>query len=115
MKYLAVSLLLILNCGGTPARPVATNQYTSTLSPGSKARLELRTTIVKSVACSPELFGLSLRLSFRNNGSEPVIIDKQSFWIRSLVSVSTQAAAAKKYIHWNRGDMWGPLPYGLGE
>jgi hypothetical protein len=70
----------------------------------------LTTTIISRVSCSPDLFGLSLRLTFRNSGSEPVIIDKRSFWVRSLVSSSYKTAAAGKYIDWSRGDMWGSMP-----
>jgi hypothetical protein len=114
MKYLALSVLLIVGCvrAHPPSTILAHNQYASTFRAGSKARLQLTTTIIRRVSCSPDLFGLSLRLTFRNSGSEAVIIDKRSFWVRSLISTSVQAAGAKKYIDWSRGDMWGSLPFG---
>ena len=117
MKYLALALLVILGCAPTPltSTTLARNERASPTVAGAQRRLQLTTTIIREFSCSSNdlalsHFALGLHLTLKNDGETPVIIDKRSFWLRSLVSSSIKAAAAKKYVHWARGDMWGDLP-----
>ena len=113
MKHLGLILLLVL--GISLVQPQSTtwgnSQFLSTVGTDSKPRLELTLAIVKGFSCSPELFTLRMRFTFKNTGSGPVMVHKRSFLVRSLVSTSPRAAAAGKYIMESRGDMWGMFPF----
>jgi len=71
-----------------------------------KARLELTTTIVKQKSCFPGHLSLHLRLTFKNVGETPVIIDKRSFVTRTLVSRNLNAANGRKYLQQIRADLF---------
>lgn len=71
-----------------------------------KARLQLTTTLVKERSCFPGHLSLQLRFTFTNVGAEPVILHKQSFITRSLVSRSLNAATTKRYEQEIRADLF---------
>jgi hypothetical protein len=100
MKLVTLFLLFTLSCTpvsiqATTGRKVSPRVADRT---DSKARLQLTTSITKEVSCHPQHLSLTLRLTFRNIGNEPIILDKKSSVIgRHLVSRSLTAAAANKY------------------
>src|SRR6266850_3236482 len=113
MKHIGLILMVILRISLVQSQSTTrgNSQFLSTVGTNSKPRLELTMTIVKGFSCSPELFTLRMRFTFKNTGSEPVMIDKHSFQVRAMVSTSERAAAARKYIMESRGDMWGMFPF----
>ena len=91
MRRLVASVLLSVFVG-IPMSP-------KNLAAGTvrKASLQLTTSVVKVRSCFPGHLGLNLKFTFRNIGREPVIVDKGSFPVRTLVARSLKAVAAKKY------------------
>lgn len=62
------------------------------------ARLRLETDIVEQQNCASGRLHFSLRLTFKNAGQQPVILDKRSSVVPAyMVSRTPAAAAAKKY------------------
>ena len=95
-----ISRLLILT--GTSAAMVLahTTADTRSLTPFRilpKAQLQLTTRILEQKSCSLDHFGLRLRLTLRNIGSEPVILHKRRAISRIMVSGDRAAAAKKEY------------------
>ncbi|HEX3248191.1 MAG TPA: hypothetical protein VHS05_02095 [Pyrinomonadaceae bacterium] len=99
-NFVAAVLLLILS--GIPMT------HTTILVGGTapRPRLQLTTSIVREMSCSSNHLSLELRFTFKNDGAEPVIIDKRSFVTRSLISESLKAAVAKKYEAQTRADLF---------
>lgn len=62
-----------------------------------RGRVELTTSIIRQRSCLPNTLNLDLRLSFRNTGTEPVILSKKSLQARMMISRSAEEAAAGKY------------------
>lgn len=60
-------------------------------------QLELTTTIVRRWSCGPGSLSLTLKLSFRNAGTESIILSKRILMGRIMVSRNLDDAAAKKY------------------
>lgn len=112
MKRLAVILLLAFGCISLQSQSAfpAVNPHGLSQRVESRPQLELTTTVMNKFSCSSDLFTLRLRFTFKNTGSEPVILDKASFITRSLVSTSMKAAAAQKYITEIKSDAYGVLP-----
>ena len=99
LAVLVFSLSWILPCGAQTIRPVEAKRASH---PGSaKIAVELSTVIIEQVSCSPTHLSLALRLVFQNVGREPIILDKRgstiAFVTSYMVSVSREAAAAKRY------------------
>jgi hypothetical protein len=69
----------------------------STDQSDSKARLVLTTGIVKRRSCGYGHLGLTLKLTFRNTGQEPIILDRRSTVGTFMVSRDLAAAATRKY------------------
>ena len=114
MRNLVTAVLLLII--GATSLPHKTNLAAGTIR---KARLELTTSIVTEKSCFLGHLGLYLRFTFRNTGEEPVILDKRSFVIRSLVSRSLNAAIGRKYVQEVRADVFAdsfPMdPSGLSD
>lgn len=101
MKKIVPTILFLIVCG------IPLSQESPLL--GATARrtpLQFTTSIVKEKSCAPDHMSLELRFSFKNIGSEPVIIDKQSFVMRTMVSESMKAAAAKRYQTESRAHLY---------
>jgi hypothetical protein len=112
MKHFGLMLLLLFGSFSSHLQSsTRENEYVSAVTKDSQARLQLTTSIVNRLSCSPELFALSMRFTFKNTGSERVMVDKRSFHVRAMVSSSAHAASARKYIIESRGDMWGMFPF----
>lgn len=66
--------------------------------PDSEARLQFTASIVeRRHVCSNFMGFRKVRLTFKNVGGVPVILDKRSFLVGSMVSRDLEAAAAKQY------------------
>jgi len=72
----------------------------------AKPRLQLTTSIIKEKSCASDHLSLELKFTFKNDGAEPLIIDKRSFVMRSLISESLKAATAKRYEAQTRADLF---------
>jgi hypothetical protein len=98
MKLISRLLILV----GTCAAIILTHTTANTRSNSSgtntpKAQLQLTTNVLEQKSCSPDHFGLRLRLTLRNVGQELVILHKHSAVSRIMVSSDLAAATNKKY------------------
>src|SRR5689334_3060753 len=91
-------LTLIVSCAAVLLFvSVAGAQSNSATVKRSAAKLRLTASIVEQRSCSPDEFGLKLRLAFRNVGDRPVILHKQTGISRIMVSASLTDANEKRY------------------
>lgn len=112
------AFLLALSCAFTvQAQTTVNKKVESSFAKRAKAKglLELTTHIVNQVSCAPEHIGLTLKLTFRNAGREPIILNRSFLMGGVLVSRDLKAAASKKYETYLKYDMIsGDAPgYGL--
>lgn len=101
MKNLIGAVLLLI-VSGIPLPHEATVVAAIEQAP----RLEFTTSIVKEKSCSPNHISLELRFIFKNVGTEPIIIDKQTFVTRTMISRNLKAASAKRYETQIRADLF---------
>ena len=90
---------------------VATALQSSQPSMGAPrgANIVLTATIIREVSCTRGDLTLHLKLTFRNVGSETIILDRRSSVIaRDMVSSSVEAAARKEYEYVGRYEDSGP-------
>ena len=100
MKAISTLISLVLFCGGaTPCLATAVPPLVSSRAIEKNAQLELTTSIIEQYSCEPDLLALHLRLTYKNTGKEPIILDKVSVTIvdRYVVSRSMKDAAIRKY------------------
>lgn len=92
MKNIPRAVLFLILCG------IPLSQEPSLRAAAARrAPVKFTTSIVKETSCSPNHLSFELKFTFKNVGSEPIILDKQSFVGRTMVSESLKAAAAKRY------------------
>jgi hypothetical protein len=112
MRFAAV-LLLVSGCM-SEIRPAAA--FVARGVPGpvqqteSAPGLQLTTEVVGLDRYSPRYVGLRLRLTFKNVGVVPLILDKNCSVVRRLVSRDPKAAAAKQYESAATFDYMGAVP-----
>ena len=110
MKAISTLMSLVLLCGGaTPCLATAVPPLVSARAVEKNARLELTTSIIEQYSCSPDLLALHLRLTYKNTGKEPIILDKVSVTIlgRYVVSRSLKDAGIRKYAQEVRAEDFG--------
>ena len=100
MKLILTCLLSALLC--TPAAfaqrvPGENGRTESGAQTTARGQLQLTTSIIKHWSCGPGNLSLALKLSFRNAGTEPVILSKRILMGGLMVSRDLDDAAAKKY------------------
>jgi hypothetical protein len=100
MRSVSVVILFLLLVG------VCMREETVIAGNTPETKLQFTTSIIQERSCSSTILSLDLRFTFKNIGNEPVILDKQSFVTRTLVSSSLQAAAAKRYEATTRSDVF---------
>lgn len=104
MRLLQVILCLSLYVAVASAQTVPADQRGTTTagSRNGQPQLRLTTSIVgqrRTVELNDSFLRWTLRLTYTNMGGRPILLDKKSTLIlRSMVSRSLKAAAAKKYI-----------------
>jgi hypothetical protein len=117
MKLKVIFLLLALSCTLTIcAQTTVKNKVGNSLADrnDAKAQLQLTTSILKQMYCSPEHIGFSLKLVFRNIGREPIILNKKYLLGSVVVSRDLRAAAAKQYETYIRYEIFGSNEPGFG-
>src|SRR6202008_4023603 len=98
ITILSVGLIVVSLGSGSPS-----------MSAPRGAQLVLTTTIIREVSCTRGDLTLHLKLTFRNVGSETIILDRRSSVIaRHMVSSSVEAAARKEYEDVGRYEDSGP-------
>lgn len=100
MNLLSILLLLTVNCSPlvcAQAVPEKKPEYSHTKPADSKAQLQFTTNIVEQNYECSNILGLKLRFTFKNIGTESIILDKRSFILRRMVSRDLKAAASKRY------------------
>lgn len=100
MNLLPTLLLLALSCSPIVCAQASPHEKIGgerAASFGSKARLQLTTSIVERKPYCSNSEGFKLRLTFKNVGPEPVVLDRRSFIARRLVSRDLKAAASRQY------------------
>jgi hypothetical protein len=114
MKAISTLMSLVLFCGvAIPCLAIAVPVGSSRVIE-KKAQLELTISIVEQYSCAPDSLTLHLRLTYRNTGSKPIILDKRSVAIvdRHLVSRSLKDAVSRKYAQELRPEDFG-ANYGI--
>jgi hypothetical protein len=109
MKLITMLLLLAVGCSPTVCAQAVDNKKPegSLAKPAaSKAQLQLTTNIVERKHHCSNLMSLRVRLTFKNIGDEPIILDKRSFIGAEMVSHDLEAAAAKQYETTARYDLF---------
>lgn len=110
MKAISTLVSLVLFCGGaTPCLATAVPPFVSSRAIEKNAQLELTTSIIEQFSCSSDFVNLHLRLTYKNTGGEPIILDRMSATIvdRYVVSRSLKDAANRKYAQEGRADDFG--------
>jgi hypothetical protein len=110
MKAKSILMSLVLFGGGaTPCLATAVPPPVFSRAIEQNAQLELTTSIIEQFSCSPDFVNLHLRLTYKNTGKEPIILDRMSATIvdRYLVSRSMKDAANRKYAQEGRADDFG--------
>jgi len=71
--------------------------------------LELSTSVAEAYSCAPKSMALRLRLSYKNTGTEPLIIDKRAVKIvdRYMVSRNLKDATNRNYVVEMRAEDFG--------
>ena len=107
--HLVLILLFALSCSPIVCAQATGNKKTGNSAHRTKAetRLQLTTSVTDQVFCAPENLVLGLRLTFRNIGKEPVILNKRILFGGLMVSRDLKAAAARKYETSLRYDLFG--------
>ena len=109
MKLITTLLLLTISCLLTvcgQAIPNIKAESRFANQANSKAKLQLTTSIVERKHHCSNFMGLKVRLTFKNIGTEPIILDKRSFIVKMMVSRDPKAAAARQYETTGRYDMF---------
>jgi hypothetical protein len=100
MKLLPILLLLIVCCALTIAAQEALVENIGSKSIPqiqSTVELQLTTSIIEQNYRCPNSIGFKLRLTFKNTGSESVILDKNSFVLGRFISRDETEASAKRF------------------
>jgi hypothetical protein len=109
MKLIIMFLLLAVGCSPIVCAQAADNKKPDgglARPPASKAQLQLSTSLVERKHHCSNLMSLRVKLTFKNTGSEPIILDKRSFIGAEMVSHDLEAAAAKQYETTARYDLF---------
>src|SRR5205085_10487268 len=107
MKFVLIFLLLAISCVFTvraQAVPDKKAENATAIQAKLKPALQLSTSIVEQKYYCRNYVGLKLRLTFKNIGSLPIILDKRSFIVRVMVSSDLEAANAQQYEVERRAD-----------
>jgi hypothetical protein len=68
--------------------------------------LQLTTAVVEEKSCAQDHLNLVLKFILRNSTDQPIIIDRGSFVVRTLVSRSLHEGKAKRYVNVGRADLF---------
>jgi len=106
MKLLLSFVLLLPSGMQVVSTAGMTNGINSASTPvGSNAKLQLTTSVIEYLSCFPNDLTLRLRFTFKNVGTENVILEKRSSIVgRHLVSRDLEGLAAKKYEEEGRAE-----------
>lgn len=106
MKVVLTFLLLLLSGGSSIPMHALTNGSNNAAYPvSSKTKLQLTTSIIEYLSCHPSGLTLRLLLTFRNIGTEKIILDKRSSIVgRHFVSRNLKALAAGNYEETGRAE-----------
>lgn len=113
MRFTATLLLLVSGClpgVGLTAAPAVQNAPRSAKPVEVEPTLQLTTEVVERKQYLSQYVGFTLRLTFKNIGNTPIILDKKCFLVSRLVSRDPEAAAAKRYESVQTFDYIGAVP-----
>jgi hypothetical protein len=100
LRLTAILLLLASGCVFEASPAVVTvrqGDHRPTKTAGVEPRLQLTTDIIERKEYLRQYVGFTLRLTFKNVGGTPIILNKDCFLLKLLVSRNPEAAAAKQY------------------
>lgn len=100
MKSRITFLSLVISCTFTIYAQTLVNKKAGdgfANSNNAKAQLQLTTSIVEQVSCTPNNIVFTLKLTFRNASQRPLILNKKYLMEGIWVSRDLRAAAAKQY------------------
>lgn len=112
-RLLAMLLLLASGCVSAVRPALATVRQRTPRPMKSVAKepgLQLTTDVIERKESLGRYVGFNLRLTFKNVGGTPIILDKEFFLVRLLVSRDPAAAAAKQYESVSTYDYMGAVP-----
>lgn len=97
MTFISRLMMLVGTCAAIILTHTMATCQSKSFVTETKAKLQLTTIILEQKSCSPDHFGLRLRLTLRNVGQAPVILPKQTAISRIMVSADLLAATNKRY------------------
>jgi hypothetical protein len=110
MKLIPTILLLAISCLSTVHAQVTTGTGVRSgpaITADSKGPLQLSASVIEKKHHCSDFVGFKVRLTFKNVGKRPIILDKRSLVARLTVSRDLEAAAAKRYEVERRYDSFG--------
>jgi hypothetical protein len=100
MKRLPIILLLAAICSSVAGAQVTTGTDVGrgvSATADAKARLQVAASIIDKKHHCANFMGFGVRLTFKNVGERPILLDKRSLVARMTVSRDPEAAAAKRH------------------
>jgi len=115
MKLRAMSIILLLVAGCalelcTSSAHIRQDSLRSAKQDAVGPKLQFTTDVIERKQYPSGYVGFTLRLTFKNTGSTPLILSKQCFLLRVMVSRGYEAATAKRYESVSTSEYMGAIP-----